>query len=1105
LIYLREGRVSIQHSGDGAICAKVRGTRRYTVNLDVEDDVLLCECDCPYFQKNVAPCKHVWAATLAVEKQGLLPAGLVLKDLVPLSLDLESDLDGLPGGTEPFEEEFGSQREALERLRRSAYRAPRGRDARSAPEGRSNRFSRRLPPWKESMELLRALRRRRQEARQAFDPGRSEILYVVDLESTLQQQMMVVEIQRRDRHRDGSWGSHKPLHLSMGEAMALPDAVDRRLIALLQGAVPPSWPSYQPEYDRAATHAAIPGPAVDLILREICASGRCQVRRRRGMEPGPLSYEDGDPWQLTIEVQAANEGTDYIMSACLTRGEQRIPVDRPDLYLASGHAIEGALIRPFEHHGAFTLIPALRASGGLRLPQGQTPGFIAEILQSASGLPLHLPEEMRFETVRAEPKLSLRVRRPKRSLPAGRLSAEVAFDYEGQAVPPDAEPAPIVDSAARRVIPRDLGAESAALNLLDSLGFMPVIRIRPGEATTHHVAPRRLVLAVPQLLRAGWRVEADGKLYRPPSSTRAEVTSGVDWFELRGGATYDGEEIPLPTLLAAMRKGETTVLLGDGSLGLLPEEWLRRYATVAGLGEGKGDHLRFGAAQAGFLDALLSAEPDACCDAVFERVRQKLRAFGGVKMAGKPRGFRGKLRGYQREGLGWLLFLREFGLGGCLADDMGLGKTIQALALLQLLHERKEGVRRNPSLVVAPRSVVFNWIEEARRFTPGLRVRDHTGMARDRTKESLLDSNVVVTTYGTLRRDIGFLREIPFDTVILDESQAIKNPGSQSAKAARLLHGRQRLALSGTPVENHLGELWSLFEFLNPGMLGSASAFRAGRGIVKDAGEPSRELMARALRPFILRRTKSQVAPDLPAKTEQTLTCELKGRQRTLYRELLQHYRGSLLSRVRRDGLSRSKIHVLEALLRLRQAACHPGLIDRRRAREESAKLDLLFSQLEEVLDEGHKVLVFSQFTSLLALVKSRLDDRGISYSYLDGAMAAGRRKEAIRRFQEEAGCPLFLLSLRAGGYGLNLTAAGYVYLLDPWWNPAVEAQAIDRTHRIGQTHPVFAYRIVATGTIEEKILELQASKRRLAESILSADSSLMRTLTREDLELLLS
>jgi SNF2 family DNA or RNA helicase len=302
-----------------------------------------------------------------------------------------------------------------------------------------------------------------------------------------------------------------------------------------------------------------------------------------------------------------------------------------------------------------------------------------------------------------------------------------------------------------------------------------------------------------------------------------------------------------------------------------------------------------------------------------------------------------------------------------------------------------------------------------------------------------------------------------------------------------------------------MGELWSLFEFLNPGMLGSASAFQAGRGIVKDAGEPSRELMARALRPFILRRTKSQVAPDLPAKTEQTLTCELKGRQRTLYRELLQHYRGSLLSRVRRDGLSRSKIHVLEALLRLRQAACHPGLIDRRRAREESAKLDLLFSQLEEVLDEGHKVLVFSQFTSLLALVKSRLDDRGISYSYLDGAMAAGRRKEAIRRFQEEAGCPLFLLSLRAGGYGLNLTAAGYVYLLDPWWNPAVEAQAIDRTHRIGQTHPVFAYRIVATGTIEEKILELQASKRRLAESILSADSSLMRTLTREDLELLLS
>jgi SNF2 family DNA or RNA helicase len=288
-------------------------------------------------------------------------------------------------------------------------------------------------------------------------------------------------------------------------------------------------------------------------------------------------------------------------------------------------------------------------------------------------------------------------------------------------------------------------------------------------------------------------------------------------------------------------------------------------------------------------------------------------------------------------------------------------------------------------------------------------------------------------------------------------------------------------------------------------MLGSSPRFEIGAGGAANPDGPARALLARALRPFILRRTKAQVAPDLPRKTEQTITCELDGAQRTLYDELREHYRSALLSRIRREGLARSKIQILEALLRLRQAACHPGLIDPRRAGDGSAKFDVLFPQLDEVLEEGHKALVFSQFTSLLALVKERLDARGLRYAYLDGAMGARARDNAVRRFQEDPQCTLFLLSLKAGGHGLNLTAAEYVYLLDPWWNPAVEAQAIDRTHRIGQTRPVFAYRIVAADTIEQKILDLQAGKRDLADSILAADGSPLRSLTREDLELLLS
>ena len=344
------------------------------------------------------------------------------------------------------------------------------------------------------------------------------------------------------------------------------------------------------------------------------------------------------------------------------------------------------------------------------------------------------------------------------------------------------------------------------------------------------------------------------------------------------------------------------------------------------------------------------------------------------------------------------------------------------------------------------------------------------------------------------------MKDLHFDYCILDEAQAIKNAGTLSAKAVRLLHADYRLAMSGTPVENHLGELWSLFEFLNPGMLGSASVFgRAGRN--PDA--ETQNVLARALRPFILRRTKGEVARELPAKTEQTIYCDLEPRDRKLYDELRAYYRARLLKNVQRDGLTQMKFQVLEALLRLRQAACHPGLIDKKKTAEPSAKVDTLLAQLDQVLEEGHKALVFSQFTSLLAIVRSRLDGAKIPYVYLDGKT---RDREArVEQFQNDPNSKLFLISLKAGGLGLNLHAAEYVYLLDPWWNPAVEAQAIDRAHRIGQTRQVFAYRLIARDTVEEKVLELQQTKRDLADAIITADNSLIHNLTREDLELLLS
>jgi SNF2 family DNA or RNA helicase len=409
---------------------------------------------------------------------------------------------------------------------------------------------------------------------------------------------------------------------------------------------------------------------------------------------------------------------------------------------------------------------------------------------------------------------------------------------------------------------------------------------------------------------------------------------------------------------------------------------------------------------------------------------------------------------------------------------------------------------------VVPRSLLFNWRTESARFTSGLRVLEHVGPARARTGGAFGGIDLVLTTYGTLRNDAPFLKDCRFDCVILDEAQAIKNAASATAKAARLLAGEQRLALSGTPIENHLGELWSLMEFLNPGLLGGATVFRDA--VAADAGTAAagaaatgRGLLARALRPLVLRRTKAEVAPELPARVEQTLMVELDDAERRRYDELRAHYRASLLAGTSARSFARSNFHVLEALLRLRQAACHPGLLDPALGSEPSAKLDVLLARLREVVDEGHKALVFSQFTTFLGIVRAALDREGLAYEYLDGQTRD--RAAPVARFQRDAACPLFLISLKAGGLGLNLTAAEYVFLLDPWWNPAVEAQAIDRTHRIGQERSVFAYRIVARDTVEEKVLDLQREKRALADAILGAEGSLLGELTREDLALLLA
>jgi len=841
---------------------------------------------------------------------------------------------------------------------------------------------------------------------------------------------------------------------------------------------------------------------VAFVLPLIAKSGR-GVLDRHGDQQGFFGFvwDDGPPWRFDLEIGTEN-GTDPIrVAGSFVRNGHRLDLREPVLLLSRGFLFTETSLARLDVGAAFPWIAQLRTFGPIAIPHAQSATLVETVARSGLD-PAALPPDLRYDVVEGTPRPRVRVSRPERQNPYALrqdLRATLQFEYDGAVVEGPAAAA-AYDAANRRLVRRDRAAEQAAIDRLHELGF---------RYTWSHFESRQLLGVSPEqfpkivhtLVSEGWRVEAEGRAFRPAVGMRLEVSSGIDWFDLHGAVDFgDGRSAPFPQLLAAIARGEDVVVLDDGSVGLLPEEWLQRYAGIAGFGNTEGDAIRFGRSQAALLDALLAAQPAIAYDETFARIRSELQTFSGIVAEDPPRSFRGTLREYQRDALGWFSFLRRFEFGGCLADDMGLGKTVMVLALLEARRQLKTGEKKGPSIVVVPRSLVFNWRDEATRFAPRLNVIDYTGVQRDRS--GIRTADVVLTTYGTLRRDAAALHAIEFDYAILDEAQAIKNAATASAKAARLLRARYRLALSGTPIENHLGELWSLFEFLNPGVLGSAKAFQRA-STVRSRGGGDVEWLARALRPFILRRTKEQVAPELPRRTEQTLQCELEPAQRRHYDELRAHYRETLLARIARDGVNRSKMQILEALLRLRQAACHSALIDPSRAHEPSAKFEVLIPRLLEVIAEGHKALVFSQFTSLLALLRPRLDALHTPYEYLDGRTRD--RAARVERFQTDSACRLFLISLKAGGLGLNLTAAEYVFLLDPWWNPAVEAQAIDRAHRIGQSRHVFAYRLLARDTVEEKVAELQQTKRDLADAILNADAGLIRSLNAEDLEMLLS
>ncbi len=857
------------------------------------------------------------------------------------------------------------------------------------------------------------------------------------------------------------------------------------------------------------------------------------------MKPGPLRNanlawrEEGKGlrlgWQVEVQEGAKHHGADQI--------DYMLPTDPPwyidNLSTGVLQLNQGGTTIPLADLQALVAqAPLLMPNDKMRVSQL----LLAHGLQQLMPLPQPLPQRVRTD-VKPRPILVL----DSAQLADGTLQrwndyAVLSYDYDGERVSFDPSQRVVRQRGeVTEIIQRDEAAEAAALETLTQLGFrkptaLPLSSVRGGLLLANQADWIRFAESgIEELLAAGWRVEKSPK-YRYDmvavedwyAEVEEETTdNGSAWFDLELGITVNGERVPLlPVLVQMIRNfpndfspkalavhGEADQMLAalpDGTRVALP--WNRLKPILATIGElyfsDKIRHsVRMSSLDAARLDELArNVDFQWTGGEALRDMGRKLNQFSSVKRVPTPAGLRATLRDYQTDGLSWMQFLREYNFGGILADDMGLGKTVQTLA--HILVEKEAGRLDHPALVIAPTSLMNNWQDEAARFAPDLKVLLLQGKDRAELFEEIPKADLVLTTYALLPRDEEKLREHDFHLVILDESHYIKNTRSKAAQSAGLLRARHRLCLSGTPLENHLGELWSQFHFLLPGLLGDEKTFNSNfRHPIERQDDPQRrQLLNRRIKPFLVRRTKDSVAKELPPKTEMVRKVELSGAQRDLYETVRLAMDQKVREEIDRKGVARSQIVILEALLKLRQVCCDPRLVKttKKAAATGSAKLIDLMQMIEDLLEEKRKILVFSQFTSMLELIEEELEARDIPYAILTGETRD--RGAQVAAFQQGA-VPIFLISLKAGGVGLNLTAADTVIHYDPWWNPAAENQATDRAWRIGQDKPVFVYKLIAKGTLEEKIQLLQQKKSDLAQSVLAEGESQKMALTQEDLQ----
>lgn len=1066
--YFSQNRIRLDKYERGLIQAKVQGSQRepYSVSFNYTGfpmDVIVGKCNCPRYEDGNL-CKHLWGTLLEIDRKNLkvLPAG---HDMLIIHRDDMESYNDNPVPVDDEEEDDETWKSALEDIR----------------DSHDEKFSIK-PLWKEG----------------------AEISFCIDLEKTKKASKLALFFLQRIPNKQGIFGRYQNFGINEDDIFRITDPLLRQLFSILLGNQGLSY--YSPYYGHSPTsekkNIVLVSPDLQREVLSLLSSQYPLLMTTDDNLFQAVTWDSGNAWATNISFYRDEKLFKWVIEGFFKRNDEKISLETVTLLTDTLFLTKTRVLSVIDPGRYLPWIKILNSRGCIEIPFKSQNKFIESLYTLQGPMALPLPDELRLEEIRTTPVPHISFKPTGyESVKETELAVDVSFQYQDHEFPFQSPENSRIRSEDKKVIVRDLTKEKEYLQWLPQLGFKKPYSYLDGQCD-FLLHRKSLLKSVASLVRNGWEISLEGMKIRRGGELKYTISSEIDWFELNGNVTFDDLAVPFLKLIEALKKNQDFIELEDGTLALIPKEWKEEIRPLIALGKDSAEGLRYSKTQASLLSAMMEKK-EVIADLDFTNFVKKLEGFEGIRTAVQPSGFIGKMRPYQKEGLGWLHFLQEFGFGGCLADEMGLGKTIQILSLL----EERRLSRENPlpSLVVVPRSLVYNWLDEAKKFTPSLKIIDFTNSQRGTLEPASHDQDLIVMTYGTVRRDIQELVKLKFDYVILDESQAIKNSQSQVSQAVKLLSANHRLAMTGTPVENHLGELWSLFEFLNPSLLGLASGFKDLVSRTSQKSNSSEETirhLAKGLKPYLLRRTKKQVLKELPDKTEQTIFCEMETEQKKLYGELKDYYRTQLTQRIVKEGLNKSKIQVLEALLRLRQAACHPALIDKKYAAVSSTKLQTLSEQLKEILESGHKVLIFSQFTKMLALVKTLLDKEKIVYEYLDGATRD--RKTRVDHFQTDLKCPVFLISLKAGGFGLNLTAADYVFILDPWWNPAVETQAIDRAHRIGQQKSVTAYRLIVKETVEEKILELQKRKKDLAEAVISESTSILRALTQEDLLYLL-